>query len=56
MACGGCAARKNGGQAVEYLVKFRDGTTAIAPDIPTARRMLALGSGGTYVAQAKPKK
>lgn len=53
MGC--CGSARKSGQTTEYLVKFRDGTTAIAKDIPTAKRMLALSSGGTYVAQAKPK-
>lgn len=54
MACGGCAARKNGGRTVEYKVKFRDGHTETAKDLATVRRMLALGGGGSYEAVAKP--
>ena len=53
MACGGCAARKSARSGVEYLVKHRDGRRETVPDIPTARRVLALGSGGTYEAVAK---
>lgn len=49
----GCCGSRKSGQETEYVVKLRDGTTAVAKDVATARRMITLGGGGTYSARAK---
>lgn len=48
MACGSCGGKRAKGAEQEYLVTYRAGGTATAPDLITVRQLLANNGGGTY--------
>lgn len=56
MACGSCGGNRAKGAEQEYEVTYRSGGKDTAPDLPTVRRLLAHGGGGTYKLVAKTVK